>query len=239
MKAAFIITAALCAVATACASVTVDFANGTWDHSGSPSTGWDANETTGSTDVLYGPNNTPVTVTLTQSEQGFIGFPGTGQNSGSVGPDGIQIAAGFSGNSAGQTPTNYVAWTFTFSSAVNIVDWTIGDIDGDSFGLDAVAVEGWDTTPGAIGTGIDPTWNLGSNLQQQATTGTTSVEAVTLAAGAPQVDSPASDPAQSASFTIDNTTGGGLMGFTVYLFRMGSGFATVFGGDNNLALAYE
>jgi hypothetical protein len=116
--------------------------------------------------------------------------------------------------------TNYQRWTLSFSEPVQLTSLVIEDIDNNSAGTmtfwDFLGAEAFTTaTPGAVGTGIDPIWDLSPTtglIQGSIATPDGSILFVTPS---DVTNNPTNDPNYRAGITFGNVY---VQSFVLYAF---------------------
>jgi len=160
-----LVASAWIAAATSAQGLTIDFVNGTWDHScgggSSGSTGWDNTYTCGSL------TDGSLVATLNMSFFGTAaGHSSNAEFLSSSAFEGFllgNVSSSDDGNT-GSTLSNYQQWLFTFNQAVTVQNLTVTDID-ESGWIDAVGLETF--TGPFIGAGNHDSMivSLGASLQ--------------------------------------------------------------------------
>lgn len=209
----------LLAAASAANAITVDFVNGTWDHScgggAAGSTGWDSTYTCGSV------SDATLTVTLNMS---FVGSAAAHtQNATAINdPTFTGFLMGNQSNSDqnGATFDNYQQWLFSFSTPVPVNGLMINDIDTNGSGntwRDAVGVETYTGAFGAAGTNDDVVMSLSptTNLVEDAMTYGLQFVNSTNNVASNQND------ADSGDYIVTVNSNGAVDGFAIYLFNTG------------------
>jgi len=143
----------------------VSYDTSQWDHGSGPQVGWVDGEFSGTTTVLGN-----ITLDVTSSQNGTAQY--TADHASRIDET---FFTGFAFQALPSTTvntgvalTNYVRLDFSFSSPVNVVNYTLTDVDRtDGQWYDVIAAEAFTTTaPGAVGAGIDPVYstNTPSNI---------------------------------------------------------------------------
>lgn len=211
----------LLAAVSSANAITVDFVNGTWDHTcggGAPgSMGWDNTYACGEI------SDATLTVKLEMSVIGSAAVHS--QNATAINdPTFTGFLMGNQSNSDmnGASFDNYQQWLFSFSTPVPVNGLMINDIDTNGTGTtwrDAVGIESYTGAFGGAGSNDDvmisltPTTNL---LLDDTTYGFQFVNSGNNVASN-QNDS------DSGDYVVTVNTGGPVDGFAVYLFNTGLG----------------
>ncbi|MFK7912103.1 MAG: PEP-CTERM sorting domain-containing protein [Akkermansiaceae bacterium] len=177
----------------------VDFENGTWDHGGIASTGWDSSEVSGT--YTMGDGNS---VTMNVS---FHGSAVAASGNLSIIDEwyfsGFAFQALPSGSTNSGSLANYERVDFEFDQPVLINEFIIMDVDRDSWD-DVLLVEGWldNGGVGTLGSGITSTYGFRNttNLDTETIFGETHV---TVASGANTVSGSESDMLIDFSQAVD------------------------------------
>ncbi|NEO84154.1 MAG: hypothetical protein F6J87_07865 [Spirulina sp. SIO3F2] len=158
------------AAASSAEAFTFNFDNGNWTHGNQTSVGWLDGATSGSTTVGG--------ITLSVNSTVFGGAQANENNLRDTTSQGtIGFRLGNEQDTAiyrGGNLSAYQRLDFEFSTAVNLGDFIIGDIDTNDLAtgfVDAVAVEGFNGSAGAIGTGLGAVYSFA----QQTTLTTESI----------------------------------------------------------------